>query len=180
VLIVAWALENPDAAREVIRAALEGCLVVAGLVAASSEAALRKLDLLGTGGTVLAGVCRGILAHRPARRTCQACAGRMALAPPPARAGDPRAGGAQAAGCESCDWTGYEGTTGLFELALPDDEAAPGRKILHVREGLTFAADARAKVAARLLDEVEALRVLGRDPDSGALPAGVALEGKAR
>lgn len=157
VVVVSGPLVDRGAAMEVANLALEGRLVVVGMAAAGPEEAVARFELGGVPGGVTANVLRGVLSHRSARRMCPTCLGgtvireaapgRLARAAVPARSG-----------CAHCEWTGYQGTVGIFALALAGAPRPDGSRLEHVA---SFADDARAKVLAGLVDEAEVARCLG-------------------
>jgi type II secretory ATPase GspE/PulE/Tfp pilus assembly ATPase PilB-like protein len=174
VVVVSGPIADRQAAPEIVSLALSGRLVVAGVEAASPAEAILRFELNGVARDVMANVCRGVLSHRTARCICKSCLGGAVLqdgATVTAKA--IRQPATQRAGCAQCEWTGYQGTVGIFELAVvtPEQDSIAG-----LCAKVSFAADARAKVLSGITDETEAARCLGNRSDCGAHPGLLAAE----
>ena len=117
-----------DPAVALIDASLEGRLVLAGLLADSTVAALHML-LDGTPRWRLASGLSAIVNYRPIRKLCSNC--KEAAQPDQevlealnVRAGDLGDGVFAAKGCDACSQTGYLGQTGVFSVMTVTERLA--------------------------------------------------------
>jgi type II secretory ATPase GspE/PulE/Tfp pilus assembly ATPase PilB-like protein len=145
-------------------AAATGHLVLSTVHTPDSTSAITRLLDVGIAPFLLSATLIGVVGQRLVRRVCPAC--RRSYMPPEAllealgfTAANRPETFFQGAGCPSCGNTGYQGRVGLFELLSMDKELAqmlidraPEAEIrsraLELDRLWSFAADARAKVAA--------------------------------
>jgi type II secretory ATPase GspE/PulE/Tfp pilus assembly ATPase PilB-like protein len=106
-IIMVGEVRDRETAHIAIEAALTGHLVLTTLHAGSACAVIGRLLEMGVETYLLTSGLKGIVNQRLLRRLCQACR-RQAV------------GGWEAAGCERCFGTGYQGRMLLAELVLVD------------------------------------------------------------
>jgi len=126
-LILIGEIRDQDSAIVAARAALSGRLVLATIHAQDAAGAVDALHYLGVPYHIIGSSLRLVIAQNLIRRLCPCCVlpreldegekelfSRFAIEPPE--------GLQQTAGCTECDWYGYKGRTGIFEVAAVDDE----------------------------------------------------------
>jgi general secretion pathway protein E len=113
-----------------VQASLTGHLVLATLHTNDAPGAITRLADMGIEPFLLASTLSGVLAQRLVRKLCPACKSPHELTgderslfrgEAPARAYRP-------VGCAACNFTGYKGRTGIYELLVADDEL---RRLVH-------------------------------------------------
>jgi type II secretory ATPase GspE/PulE/Tfp pilus assembly ATPase PilB-like protein len=117
-IVLVGEIRDKDTAEMALRAAMTGHQVFSTLHANSALRAIPRLFDLGIRGETLAGNLIGILAQRLVRRLCTAC--RIESSPDGI---EQRLLGCEsdaklyrAAGCATCDFTGYKGRVPLIEI----------------------------------------------------------------
>ncbi len=128
-LILVGEIRDSDSAMVAARAALSGRLVLATIHAHDAAGAVDALHYLGVPYHVIASSLRLVIAQNLVRRLCPGCA-------QPHTPGEEEKGlftqaGMEvpetllhASGCRECHSYGYEGRTGIFEVAALDDETS--------------------------------------------------------
>jgi general secretion pathway protein E len=113
-----------------VQASLTGHLVLATLHTNDAPGAVTRLIDMGIEPYLLASTLNGVLAQRLVRKLCAAC-----RAPYEPDAAEKTIFGRsvperlyKAVGCGACNFTGYKGRTGIYELLGVDDDL---RKLIH-------------------------------------------------
>jgi general secretion pathway protein E len=164
-VIMVGEVRDSATAHTAIEAALTGHLVLSTLHAGSSCGVIGRLLEMGIETYLLTSGLKGILNQRLLRRLCPACR-------------RPAAHGWEAAGCDACLGTGYQGRMLLAELVLVD---APLRQAVLARADTvaleqcvarsdrpTLWSAADAALAEGRTSAEEILRILGPRPDTGS------------
>ncbi len=127
-VMVVGEIRDPDTAQAAVEAANTGHLVLSTLHTGNSIAAIGRLRELGVAGSLLSSALTGVVSQRLVRSVCQHCSRledavpedweRLGLAPidlggPVRRAGP---------GCPHCQYVGYAGRLGLYELLVVSEE----------------------------------------------------------
>ena len=130
-VIMIGEIRDLETAQIAVQASLTGHLVMATLHTNDAASAVTRLIDMGIEPFLLASSLLGVLAQRLVRLTCKECH------KPNAPGADVRAafnGDAapeivySAAGCAACNWTGYQGRSGIYELIIVDDDI---RQMIH-------------------------------------------------
>ena len=103
-------IRDLETAQIAVQASLTGHLVLATLHTNDAVSAVTRLIDMGIEPFLLSSSLLGVVGQRLVRRLCTQC-----------RQPDPVAGGWRAVGCLSCNRTGYQGRTGIYELFVVDD-----------------------------------------------------------
>jgi general secretion pathway protein E len=130
-VIMIGEIRDLETAQIAVQASLTGHLVLATLHTNDSAGAITRLVDMGVEPFLLASSLLGVQAQRLVRKVCPAC--RKPHAPDAAERtafnGSPVPEVIYAAeGCAACNWTGYQGRTGIYELLTIDDEV---RRLIH-------------------------------------------------
>jgi general secretion pathway protein E len=123
-------IRDLETAQIAVQASLTGHLVLATLHTNDAPGAVTRLVDMGVEPYLLASTLNGVLAQRLVRRLCAAC--RAPYEPdatersvfgrnPPDRL-------YKAVGCGACNFSGYKGRTGIYELLTADDST---RRLVH-------------------------------------------------
>ncbi len=183
-VILVGEIRDGETADIAIHAALTGHLVFSTLHTNDAAGAVTRLQDMGIESYLIASSVLGILAQRLVRLVCRDCmesyeaegAILLELAP----------GGGQTSvyrgrGCETCNYTGYRGRTGIYEFLIVDDEvrrlvlqktSAQIIKEAAVRKEMrTLRADGWEKVRRGLTTVAEVLRVTQEEGDRMTPPA---------
>jgi len=104
-------IRDPRAARIAIQAGRSGRLVISCLHGSRASGVFTRLLAMGLEPADVASAMIGALAQRLAPVLCRNC-----------RRRDPQTGAYLPEGCEACAGTGYQGRTGLYELALATEK----------------------------------------------------------
>lgn len=187
-LILVGEIRDKDSAIVAARAALSGRLVLATIHAQDAAGAVDALHYLGVPHHIIGSSLRLVIAQNLIRQICPDCArscepdeverelfARFGMQPPEQLL--------QPASCGECNWYGYKGRSGIFEVAPVDDEIAAlvssethhGElaQCLRNRGVRTLAEDALEKVATGITATEEIVRVCGLTPSSEpAFPTG--------
>lgn len=172
-VILVGEIRDRETADVAIQSALTGHLVLATLHTNDAPSAFTRLIDMGVEEFLVASTVRGVLAQRLVRRICPHCSdvyhpipveqevsglGKKALA-----------GLRQGSGCEKCNFFGYKGQVGLFELLVVTEEierlvmerANAGRiREVAIGQGMvTLREDGLAKVKAGVTSISEVIRV---------------------
>jgi type IV pilus assembly protein PilB len=158
-------------------------LVLSTFLADDAVSSLIRLREMGLQPSTVASVLTGIVAQRLVRRLCQNCcqagtqpgdtaSGRNAAEPDATVGPSP-------VGCHECDYTGYRGRVGIFEV-LPINETLKRLVLGQAPEGairdaarrggvVSFAEDGLSKVMSGITSSRELTRVAPRQADMRAL-----------
>jgi general secretion pathway protein E len=138
-------IRDLETAQIAVQASLTGHLVLATLHTNDAPGAVTRLADMGIEPYLLASTLSGVLAQRLVRKLCPAC--RTPHEPDAAEralfAGDAPERLYRAVGCGACNFTGYKGRTGIYELLTVDDDL---RSAIH---DTTAERDLREKAMAR-------------------------------
>jgi general secretion pathway protein E len=114
-------IRDLETAQIAVQASLTGHLVLATLHTNDAPGAVTRLIDMGIEPYLLASTLNGVLAQRLVRKLCPEC--KTPSASPLAEGrGEGEARTYQAVGCGACNFTGYRGRTGIYELLTADDE----------------------------------------------------------
>ena len=123
-VVMVGEIRDLETAQIAVQASLTGHLVLATLHTNDAPGAVTRLADMGIEPFLLASTLSGVLAQRLVRKLCPACkapaepdAGERTLFVKPAPERIYRA-----VGCAACNFTGYKGRTGIYELLVADDE----------------------------------------------------------
>jgi MSHA biogenesis protein MshE len=122
-IILVGEIRDTETAQIAIRASITGHLVLSTLhTKGAIETATRLLDM-GIEGYILAGALQVIIAQRLVRKICQYCIEPIALEPGQLiwleacqKKSYAQVGFKQGRGCQQCNYTGYRGRMGIYEL----------------------------------------------------------------
>lgn len=144
-VLIVGEIRDPHSASAAAQAALTGRQVLATIHARDAAAAIHAMHYFSVPYYILGGALRMVIAQNLVRRLCRACAAPRSISTvearlfekagvaPPEEIFDPR-------GCASCNGYGYRGRTGVFEIALLDDDfgqwLAEGRAQHEIRRRL--------------------------------------------
>ncbi len=129
-VILIGEIRDKETAEIATQASLTGHLVLSTLHTNTAAGAVTRLQDLGVDSFLLSSTLRGVLAQRLVRRLCSECKEHRA---PDVVVRDKLGIGADQhicvpRGCEQCNFTGFEGRQGVFELVLIDGEM---QKLIH-------------------------------------------------
>jgi general secretion pathway protein E len=123
-------IRDLETAQIAVQASLTGHLVLATLHTNDSPGAVTRLIDMGIEPYLLASTLNGVLAQRLVRKLCAEC--RAPYEPPEAERSifgkKPPERLYRAVGCGACNFSGYRGRTGIYELMVADDEL---RRLVH-------------------------------------------------
>jgi len=130
-VIMIGEIRDLETAQIAVQASLTGHLVLATLHTNDAASSVTRLIDMGVEPFLLASSLLGVLGQRLVRRLCPVC--RQPHEPSDKEAaalGQPPLGGPlySAVGCPSCNFTGYRGRTGIYELLTVDE---PLRRMIH-------------------------------------------------
>lgn len=119
-------IRDVETARMSLRASLTGVLVLSTLHTDRAAGAIPRLLDMEIEAYLLTSSLRGVVSQALVRRVCPECRGEHRLAPAVFAGHQLPETLAQhtywrGAGCERCEYTGYLGRTGVFELLMVDD-----------------------------------------------------------
>lgn len=122
-VVMVGEIRDLETAQIAVQASLTGHLVLSTLHTNTAIGAVTRLRDMGIEPFLLASSLLGVLAQRLVRRLCPDCKKPHTPTPKEAEAFDLPAASViyQAVGCEACNYTGYQGRTGIYELILVDD-----------------------------------------------------------
>jgi general secretion pathway protein E len=106
-------IRDLETAQIAVQASLTGHLVLATLHTNDAPGAVTRLIDMGIEPYLLASTLNGVLAQRLIRKLCPECKS-------PFEEDNQRT--YRPAGCGACNFTGYKGRTGIYELLTADDE----------------------------------------------------------
>jgi general secretion pathway protein E len=123
-------IRDLETAQIAVQASLTGHLVLATLHTNDAAGAVTRLIDMGVEPFLLASSLLGVLAQRLVRKLCLSC--RKPYTPDEAERFALKNHGPEqiyaAVGCPLCNWTGYSGRSGIYELLLVDDAI---RRMVH-------------------------------------------------
>ncbi|MFN9470808.1 GspE/PulE family protein [Acidovorax sp.] len=143
-VIIVGEVRDIETARNAIKAAETGHLVIATMHTGSILGAVGRLRDIGVDAHELVHLLRGVMVQRLVRKVCKAC-GR--------------------AGCALCRGTGYKGRTIVSECTYLPNEASVGRLLEGSRTWKTIVEDAVAQMERGVTDHKELHRVFGAEVD---------------
>lgn len=143
-VIIVGEVRDIETARNAIKAAETGHLVIATLHTGSILGAVGRLRDIGVASYELLHLLRGVMVQRLVRTICKPCAG---------------------AGCRECRDTGYRGRTIVSEATYLPNEEAVAKVLNSERNWPTIVDDALAKLQAGETDMREIRRVFGAEVD---------------
>ena len=130
-IVMIGEIRDRETAEIAIQSALTGHLVLATLHTNDALSAITRLGDMGVEPYLVAAALRAVMAQRLVRRLCEACAQPVEASRAlehtwqrvaPGRSGRWRA----AAGCASCQGTGFRGRVGLYELVTVGEALQQG------------------------------------------------------
>lgn len=173
-VVVLGEIREPESARVAVNAASTGHLIFSTLHATCAAFAVPRLLSLGVDSSVMSDVLQLVLAQRLVRVLCPHCKQpdtfndirlkRLGLTPEQI----PKGEYFKATGCEKCEFRGYSGRLGVFEVLIPDEtirqmilKDKTGLELYHqaISNGMhTLFDDAidKAKTGITSLDEIAA------------------------
>ena len=117
-------IRDAETAEVAIRAATTGHLILSTVHTKDAISSLARLRFLQVSDDYLSSTLIGVVAQRLVRKLCPHCKTLCTPAPELVasfyKSEPPKF--FRGAGCGACQGTGFDGTTGLFELFAPDDE----------------------------------------------------------
>lgn len=134
-------IRDAESARDVIRMAEAGILVIASMHAGSVNSALRRFHDLDVEENVTDQIVTAVLAQKLMRIVCSTCSG---------------------AGCEHCRQSGYSGRTMVSECVTATPSHSVRSQVGLDREAPRLIDDAIAKCRAGVTDARELERIFGR------------------
>lgn len=172
-IILVGEIRDRETAEVAIQSALTGHLVFSTVHTNDAASTFTRLIDMGIEEYLVASTVRGVLAQRLVRKICPAC--KEEYQPTPAeqeflaQLSDPPSAFYHGVGCEKCNFIGYKGQTGLFELLITSEAIeslimgrAPSSAIKKqaMKEGMiTLRQNGLAKVKAGVTTVAEILRV---------------------
>jgi general secretion pathway protein E len=123
-------IRDLETAQIAVQASLTGHLVLATLHTNDAPGAVTRLVDMGIEPYLLASTLNGVLAQRLVRKLCAEC--KQPYEPPASERSVFRHDAPdrlyKAVGCGACNFSGYRGRTGIYELFVADDET---RRLIH-------------------------------------------------
>jgi type IV pilus assembly protein PilB len=174
-IIMVGEIRDRETAQIAIESALTGHLVLSTLHTNDAASAITRLVEMGIEPFLVASAIDCVVAQRLARKLCQFCKARQIISSDVLRANgirsqfDMEAYSAQ--GCPRCNYAGYKGRIGLYEVMLVTDEIrklalarapAPELAEIAVRQGMRLLRDdGLEKVRLGMTSIAEVTRVTG-------------------
>jgi general secretion pathway protein E len=159
-VVLVGEIRDLETAEIAVQASLTGHLVLSTLHTNSAVGAIIRLVDMGVERFLIASSLQAVLAQRLVRRLCVSC--REPYAPSEAELeilaldGGGRISPYRAVGCDRCDYTGYRGRTGIYELIALDDDI---RRMVHDGAPETdILAHARRRSPSLMADGVRRIR----------------------
>lgn len=146
-IIVVGEIRDIETARNAIKAAETGHLVIGTLHTSSVHGVIGRLRDIGVESHELRYLLRGVIAQRLIRTVCPRCKG-------------------ASASCDVCGGTGYNSRTIVSEVTYLPDMAAVEQVINGEQWWPTMMDDVRIKIESGLTDEREVVRVFGAEFES--------------
>jgi type IV pilus assembly protein PilB len=128
-IVMVGEIRDLETAQIAVEASLTGHLVLSTLHTNSAPETITRLLDMDVEPFLIAASLEAVLAQRLCRKICRFCKETYkpdeeemdALGLPPAWRNDPKLQLVKANGCESCEFTGYSGRTGLYEMVTVDE-----------------------------------------------------------
>ena len=175
-VVMVGEIRDIETAEIAVQASLTGHLVLSTLHTNTAVGAITRLHDMGVEPFLLSSSMLGVLAQRLVRELCHDCKEPKEITEQDrALLGLSEGEGEtiySAKGCEECNYQGYRGRTGIYELVIVNDaireaihDGASESQIEQLARQLTTSirADGRAKVLAGLTTTEEVLRVTRED-----------------
>ncbi len=153
-VILVGEIRDLETAEIAVQASLTGHLVLSTLHTNSAVGAVTRLVDMGIEPFLISSSLLAVLAQRLVRRLCEHC--KIEVEPSQRErellAGESRADRRifKAAGCEHCDFTGYRGRLGIFELVRIDENM---KRMIHDNAGEADILAAARRQSRGLLDD---------------------------
>ncbi len=173
-VIMIGEIRDAETAQIAVRAAITGHMVLSTLHTNTASGAISRLMDLGVEPFLLSTALKGVLAQRLVRKICPNC--RQEVSIDSSRFGELGKMAQRAflgKGCKSCNFTGYAGRLGIFELAAIDEKVrrlinnkAPDNEISKAFRDMgvkSIIEDGAAKINEGLTSLEEVLRVTCED-----------------
>jgi general secretion pathway protein E len=141
-VIIVGEVRDIETARNAIKAAETGHLVIATLHTGSILGAVGRLRDIGVAPYELNHLLRGVMVQRLVRTVCKSCGGQ---------------------GCKHCRGSGYKGRTIVSEATYLPDEDAVAKVLRNERNWKSIVEDALDKLRAGVTDRREIQRVFGAE-----------------
>ncbi|MFQ5659801.1 MAG: GspE/PulE family protein [Gammaproteobacteria bacterium] len=156
-IILIGEIRDEETAEIAVRAAMTGHMVLSTLHTNSAIGTVNRLMDMGIKGYLLATALNAIIAQRLVRRICEGCGRNAELVPEVSEyvqqvSGEhaTRAAYKRGAGCGRCNFTGYQGRIGVYELLELDQQMA---KTLGSGDTVEFAEHAMKKAGFFTLEQ---------------------------
>ncbi|MEL0068853.1 MAG: type II secretion system ATPase GspE [Gammaproteobacteria bacterium] len=175
-VVMVGEIRDIETAEIAVQASLTGHLVLSTLHTNTAVGAVTRLHDMGVEPFLLSSSMLGVLAQRLVRELCHDCKVPKEITPQDrALLGLSEGEGKTiyaAKGCEECNYQGYRGRTGIYELVIIDEAIREaihdGATEAHIeklarKQTTSIRADGRAKVLAGLTTTEEVLRVTRED-----------------
>lgn len=120
-VIMIGEIRDAETAQIAVRAAITGHMVLSTLHTNTAAGAISRLNDLGVESFLLASALKGVMAQRLVRKICPQCQHEIKPGPETKKA-------FQGKGCKACNFSGFAGRVGIFELAPIDDAV---RELIH-------------------------------------------------
>lgn len=156
-IILIGEIRDEETAEIAVRAAMTGHLVLSTLHTNSAIGTVNRLMDMSIKSYLLATALNAIIAQRLVRRVCEGCSRDADLPPQVSEyvqqiSGEPasKASYKQGAGCGRCNFTGYQGRVGVYELLEIDNQMS---NVLGRGDTVEFAKVARGKAGFFTLEQ---------------------------
>ena len=175
-VVMVGEIRDIETAEIAVQASLTGHLVLSTLHTNTAVGAITRLHDMGVEPFLLSSSMLGVLAQRLVRELCHDCKEAKPITEQDRAllglAADEGETIYSAKGCEACNYQGYRGRTGIYELVMVNDAI---REAIHAgasesqieqlarQQTTSIRADGRAKVLAGMTTTEEVLRVTRED-----------------
>jgi len=126
-VIMLGEIRDAETAQIAVRAAITGHMVISTLHTNTAAGAVSRLKDLGVEPFMMASALKGVMAQRLVRRICSDCKVEVTNEPFELM-GHTTNRSFAGRGCKSCNYTGYSGRAGIFEIAAINEEV---RNMIH-------------------------------------------------
>lgn len=154
-IIMVGEIRDTETAQTTVQASLTGHLVISTLHTNTAVGAIARLRDMGVEPFLLASSLSGVLAQRLVRMLCPSCKTEHLTDAKEQQVLDIDQAHTiyQAHGCEQCNFTGYKGRTGLYELITIDEQL---KRLIHNEASETELAAAVKDSLISLSDQAKA------------------------